>query len=93
MSLLTVPIIIFLPLIKSIQGLNDSVCAPQGCTYDYGVATCDFRQWTPPLLDEDFKPERVHGLKLKYINGTIPAGVQLTSLVISIIPIVVIVAF
>ena len=68
-------ITVLLALSNNIYGQN---VAPQGCSYDNGRADCDFLEWVPPILDEDFKPEPFHHFSLININGTIPAGVKLS---------------
>ena len=66
-----------LPLITflSLPELNSFNFAPQGCSFTDGSARCNFRQWTPPLLDDSFGPEPLYRLPLYNLNGTIQARV------------------
>ena len=63
-------------LLASSYNIYGQDVAPQGCSYANSRADCDFLEWVPPLLDEDFKPEPFYHFSLININGTIPAGVK-----------------
>ena len=60
----------------SMQGWCIFGFAPQGCSFSDGEAQCNFQQWKPPLLDDDFGPEPLHKLELNRINADIPASVR-----------------
>lgn len=49
--------------------------AATGCTFqggNDGIATCDFNDWDPPLLDSDFGPGDIYQIEIENVDGTIP---------------------
>ena len=62
-------------ILVSLQGWNIFAFAPQGCSFEDGIASCYFQQWAPPLLDKDFGLEPLYELRLYDIHGNIPNGV------------------
>ncbi|XP_052775877.1 leucine-rich repeat transmembrane protein FLRT1-like [Mya arenaria] len=50
--------------------------APTGCTFSEkgnNKATCDFRNWEPPLIEKDFGPGDVISITVEKVDGTIPS--------------------
>ena len=70
----------FLIILLSVQKWTICGLTPPGCLHSSEIATCDFRLWTPPLLDRDFGLP-VHDMRLNNINGTIPDGVRVSVLI------------
>lgn len=55
--------------------------APTGCTFTQSSterATCDFADWQPPLMENDFGPGDVYQIFVENIDGTIPSRVNIS---------------
>ena len=52
--------------------------APTGCTFTQSSterATCEFANWEPPLMENEFGPGNVYQIYVENIDGTIPSEV------------------